>query len=69
MNPDSPRLRIGMVGIIAVSLFAALFARLWYLQVAAAPQFAAFALLACSDTSPVPAWTVASNRTLFALIA
>lgn len=39
MNPDSPRLRLGIVGIVAVSLFAALFARLWYLQVMASPEY------------------------------
>jgi penicillin-binding protein 2 len=39
VNPDSPRLRIGIIGIVAVSLFAALFARLWYLQVAASSQY------------------------------
>ena len=33
MRADTPRLRLGMLGIVAVSLFAALFARLWYLQV------------------------------------
>ncbi len=30
---ESPRLRLAVVGIIVVSLFSALFARLWYLQV------------------------------------
>jgi penicillin-binding protein 2 len=39
VTTDSPRLRIGVIGIVAVSLFAALFARLWYLQVMAAPQY------------------------------
>lgn len=38
MNADSPRLRLGVLGIVAVSLFAALFARLWYLQVLASPD-------------------------------
>ena len=33
MNPDTPRLRLSVLGVIVVSLFAALFARLWYLQV------------------------------------
>lgn len=33
MTSDSPRLRLGIVGIVVLSLFAALFARLWYLQV------------------------------------
>ncbi len=38
MNPDSPRLRLSVLGIVAFSLFAALFARLWYLQVMAADE-------------------------------
>ena len=39
MNPDNPRLRLGILGIVIVSLFAALFARLWYLQIMASKQF------------------------------
>ena len=39
VRSDSPRLRLGMVGVVAVSLFAALFARLWYLQVLASPEY------------------------------
>ena len=39
MRNDTPRLRLGMLGVIAVSLFAALFARLWYLQVLASPEY------------------------------
>ncbi|HEV3225998.1 MAG TPA: penicillin-binding protein 2 [Acidimicrobiales bacterium] len=39
MNPDNPRLRLGILGIVIVSLFAALFARLWYLQIMASQQF------------------------------
>jgi penicillin-binding protein 2 len=39
MAADSPHLRLGIVGIIALSLFAALLARLWYLQVLEAPSF------------------------------
>ena len=39
MRSDSPRLRIAIIGIVAVSLFAALFARLWYLQVLATEEF------------------------------
>src|SRR5438270_4065643 len=38
MALESPRLRLGIVAIVVVSLFAALLARLWYLQVLAAPQ-------------------------------
>ncbi|MGH9243808.1 MAG: penicillin-binding protein 2 [Acidimicrobiales bacterium] len=40
MTPDTPRLRLGILGIISVSLFCALFARTWYLQVMAAPEYA-----------------------------
>jgi penicillin-binding protein 2 len=39
MAIDSPRLRLGVVGIVAISLFAALLTRLWYLQVLSAPEF------------------------------
>ena len=39
MTPDSPRLRLSILGIVTVSLFAALFARLWYLQVMTAPDY------------------------------
>src|SRR5436309_15980002 len=38
MPLESPRLRLGVVGIVVISLFAALLARLWYLQVLAAPS-------------------------------
>src|SRR3954451_9538582 len=39
MTLESPRLRLGVVAIVVVSLFAALLARLWYLQVMAAPSY------------------------------
>src|SRR5436190_11091488 len=39
MRSDNPRLRLGIIGIVIVSLFAALFARLWYLQIMASQQF------------------------------
>jgi penicillin-binding protein 2 len=39
MNAENPRLRLGILGIVIVTLFAALFARLWYLQVMATTQF------------------------------
>ncbi|MGH9269233.1 MAG: penicillin-binding protein 2, partial [Acidimicrobiales bacterium] len=32
-RPDSSRLRLAVIGIVVVSLFGALLARLWYLQV------------------------------------
>ena len=39
MNPYAPRLRLSIVGVIVVSLFAALFSRLWYLQVMSGSQY------------------------------
>ena len=39
MTDESPRLRLSILGIVALSLFGALFARLWYLQVMAAPEY------------------------------
>lgn len=39
MRSDSPRLRVAIVGVLAVSLFATLFARLWYLQVLASSEY------------------------------
>jgi penicillin-binding protein 2 len=33
MDPDSPRLRLSILAVVVLSLFCALFARLWYLQV------------------------------------
>jgi len=33
MTSDTARLRLSLVGVVVVSLFAAMFARLWYLQV------------------------------------
>jgi penicillin-binding protein 2 len=39
MEHESPRLRLSILGIVALSLFGALFARLWYLQVMAAPEY------------------------------
>src|SRR5207249_5539366 len=35
--PETSRLRLAVVGVIVLSLFAALFSRLWYLQVMDAP--------------------------------
>lgn len=37
MTQDSSRLRLGVLGMVVLSLFCALLARLWYLQVLAAP--------------------------------
>lgn len=41
--PESSRLRLGVLGVVIVSLFAALFSRLWYLQVMDAATFQATA--------------------------
>ncbi len=38
MTTDTPRLRLGIVAVVALSLFAALFARLWFLQVLTAGE-------------------------------
>ncbi len=37
MTQDSSRLRLGVLGMVVLSLFCALLARLWYLQVLASP--------------------------------
>src|SRR5207245_2351005 len=39
MNAENPRLRLGVLGLIVLSLFATLFSRLWYLQILATDQF------------------------------
>ncbi|MGI8663787.1 MAG: penicillin-binding protein 2 [Acidimicrobiales bacterium] len=39
MNPENPRLRLGVLGLVVLSLFATLFSRLWYLQILASDQF------------------------------
>ncbi len=39
MTVDGPRLRIGVLGVVVISLFAALLARLWYLQVLSSDEF------------------------------
>jgi penicillin-binding protein 2 len=39
ISPDSSRLRLGVLGIVVLSLFAALVVRLWYLQVMASEQY------------------------------
>lgn len=38
MTQDSPHLRLGILGIVAISLFAALLTRMWFLQVLSAPE-------------------------------
>ena len=39
MTNDSPHLRLGIIGIVAISLFASLVARLYFLQVLAGPEY------------------------------
>ncbi|HEX2063789.1 MAG TPA: hypothetical protein VHE80_05145, partial [Acidimicrobiales bacterium] len=39
MTSDSARLRLSLIGVAVVSLFAAMFARLWYLQVMDTEEF------------------------------
>ncbi len=39
MSSDSPQLRLGILGIVVLSLFGALFARLWFLQVMDAAEY------------------------------
>src|SRR5262245_46776140 len=39
MDGESPRLRLSILGVVVLSLFGALFARLWYLQVMTATQY------------------------------
>jgi penicillin-binding protein 2 len=39
MTTDTPRLRLAILGVVVISLFAALFARLWFLQILAAPTY------------------------------
>ena len=36
---ESPRLRLGVLGIVVIALFVPLFARLWYLQVLSSESF------------------------------
>ncbi len=39
MTADNPRVRLGVLAIVVCSLFAALFARMWYLQVLSVDEF------------------------------
>src|SRR3954468_3574206 len=55
MTSDTPRFRLGIIAVVGVSLFAALFARLWYLQVLSAPDFRAQAQLNSIRTVEDPA--------------
>ncbi len=55
MSTDTPRLRLGIVGVVAVSLFVALFARLWFLQVLTAGEHELAAQRNQRRTIPLPA--------------
>jgi penicillin-binding protein 2 len=39
VTPDTPRLRLGIVGVVVLSLFVALFSRLWFLQVLSSDEY------------------------------
>jgi penicillin-binding protein 2 len=45
VNPDTARLRLAVLGIVVISLFAALLSRLWYLQVIDSPNLQRVATL------------------------
>lgn len=55
MTGESSRLRLGVVAIVVLSLFAALVARLWYLQVMNAPAYSNLAESNSTVTLPIPA--------------
>jgi penicillin-binding protein 2 len=55
MNPDSPRLRLSILGIVVFAMFAALFTRLWYLQVMTSDQYEVVAEANRVRTVPVEA--------------
>ena len=55
MTADTPRLRLGILAVVAVSLFAALFARLWFLQVLTAGEHELAAQRNQRRTIPLPA--------------
>ncbi len=55
MTRDTPRLRLSVLGIVVVSLFAALFARLWYLQVMTVEEFQVAAETNVVREIPTPA--------------
>ncbi|MBW3626416.1 MAG: penicillin-binding protein 2 [Actinobacteria bacterium] len=55
MTVDSPRLRLGIVGVVTLSLFAALFARLWFLQVLNAGEYEVAAERNQQRVVPLPA--------------
>ncbi len=48
------RLRLSIVGVVIVAVFAAMFARLWYLQIASGSQYVAAAASNSYRTVPEP---------------
>jgi penicillin-binding protein 2 len=52
---DDPRLRLAIIGIVVISLFVALFARLWFLQVLSAEDYQAAAAVNAVRTVTEPA--------------
>lgn len=55
MNAESPRLRLSILGLVVFGLFAALFARLWYLQVLNTDEYQVAAQSNSIRTVPVDA--------------
>jgi penicillin-binding protein 2 len=55
VTADNPRLRLGIIGVVALSLFAALFARLWFLQVLTAGEYELAAEANQRRVVPLPA--------------
>ena len=55
MTADNPRLRLGIIAVVALSLFAALFARLWFLQVLTAGEHELAAEANQRRVVPIPA--------------
>jgi len=55
MNSDSTQIRLGVLGIAALSLFGALFARLWFLQIVSADDYQALVNRTSTKVVTVPA--------------
>jgi len=55
LTADNPRLRLGIIAVVALSLFAALFARLWFLQVLTAGEHELAAEANQRRVVPIPA--------------
>ncbi len=52
---ENPRVRFGTLALVCLGLFAALFSRLWYLQVMNAPAYREIATLTSTRTLVIPA--------------